>query len=148
MIGPIESFMTEDHARLDGLLRASNGDDDDDYYRAFRGGLLRHIGMEEKVLLPFARERRGAPLAIAAQLRTDHSRIARLLVQTPTRALVDELCAVLVAHNAIEEGPNGLYATCDALAGDGAGAIVERLRAQPEVPLAKYYDGPLVRRVK
>jgi hypothetical protein len=147
MIGPIEAFMTEDHVRLDALLRASKGDDD--AYRAFRGGLLRHIGMEEKVLLPFARERTGAPLVIAAQLRTDHSRIARLLVQTPTRALVDELCAVLEAHNAIEEGPDGLYATCDALAADGASAIIlMRLRAQPEVPLAKYYDGPLVRRVK
>lgn len=146
MIGPVEAFMTEDHARLDALLRASNGDDDE--YRAFRGGLLRHIAMEEKVLLPFARAARGAPLAIAAQLRADHSRIARLLVQSPTRALVDELCAVLETHNAIEEGPTGLYATCDALAGDGATAIVERLRAQPAVPQAKYYDGPLLRRVK
>jgi len=146
MIGPIEKFMTEDHARLDALLRASSGDDD--HYRAFRGGLLRHIGMEEKVLLPFARERRGAPLAIAARLRADHSRIARLLVQSPTRALVDELCGVLEGHNAIEEGPDGLYATCDELAGDDADAIVLRLAASPEVPLAKYYDGPLVRRVK
>ena len=146
MIGPIEAFMTEDHVRLDGLLRASSGDDD--AYRAFRGGLLRHIGMEEKVLLPFARAQRGAPLVIAAQLRADHSRIARLLVQSPTRALVDELCAVLAQHNSIEEGPEGLYATCDALAGDGGAEIVARLRAQPAVPLAPYYDGPLVRRVK
>ena len=147
MIGPIEAFMTEDHVRLDVHLRASSGDDDD--YRVFRGGLLRHIAMEEKVLLPFARERRGGtPLVIAARLRADHSRIARLLVQSPTRPLVDELCAVLEAHNAIEEGPDGLYATCDALAGLGADTIVERLRAQPAVPLARYYDGPLLRRVK
>jgi hypothetical protein len=146
MIGPIEAFMTEDHARLDALLREAAGDDD--AYRAFRGGLLRHIAMEEKVLLPFARAQRGTPLVIAAQLRADHSRIARLLVQSPTRALIDELCKVLEIHNGIEEGPEGLYATCDALAGDDASAIVEKLRAQPTVPLAPYYDGPLVRRVK
>jgi len=148
MIGPIEAFMTEDHARLDALLRASSGGDDEPY-RAFRGGLLRHIAMEEKVLLPFARrERGGAPLEIAAQLRADHSRIARLLVQTPTRGSIDELCAVLARHNAIEEGSDGLYAVCDALAAEGANALVDRLRAQPAVPVAPYYDGPLVRLVK
>ncbi|HEY2369208.1 MAG TPA: hypothetical protein VGH87_22580, partial [Polyangiaceae bacterium] len=78
----------------------------------------------------------------------DHSRIARLLVQSPTRALIDELRVVLGLHNAIEEGSGGLYATCDALAGDGTAAIIERLRAQPKVPVALYYDGPLLRRVK
>jgi hypothetical protein len=50
---------------------------------------------------------------------------------------------VLGRHNPHEEGPEGLYATCDRLAGDDAGHVVARLRAQPEVPVAKYYDGPL-----
>ena len=33
-----------------------------------------------------------------------------------------------------------------ALAGDDAPAIVERLRRQPKLPLAMYYDGPSHRR--
>ncbi len=147
-IGPIESYMTADHSRLDALLRNSQRDDgsiDDGTYTEFRGGLLRHIGMEEKVLLPFTREKRnGTPLHIAAQLRSDHSRIAKLLVRSPTAELLDELRRELALHNAIEEGPQGLYATCDALAGDEAEAVIGRLRAQPQVPLAKYYDGPLI----
>jgi len=150
-IGPIESFMTEDHVELDRLLRASerwDGTIDETAYRKFRGGLLRHIAMEEKVLLPFARTKQGgAPLAIAAQLRDDHSEIAKLLVRSPSRAIISALQEVLSTHNRLEEGPCGLYATCDALAGDEATAIVARLRAQPEVPQAKYYDGPLHRRV-
>ena len=147
-IGPIETFMTADHEELDRWLAEADGADgiDHDVYPRFRAGLLRHIAMEEKVLLPFARAKRdGAPLPVAAKLRADHSVIAKLLVRTPTRAIVDELRAVLAGHNAIEEGPGGLYATCDALVGGAALEVLERLRAQPEVPLAKYYDGPLHR---
>ncbi len=157
-VGPIESFMTEDHVELDRLLRAaqsstsnptsSSGDAIDDVaYRRFRGGLLRHIAMEEKVLLPYARDKHGAPLAVAAQLRDDHSAIAKLLVRSPTPEIIAALQEILGHHNEIEEGPSGLYATCDALAGDEAAKLAERLRAQPEVPQAKYYDGPLHRRV-
>ena len=151
-VGPIESFMTEDHVALDRLLGAAqraDGSIDDAAYTRFRGGLLRHIGMEEKVLLPFARDKRGGtPLEVAAQLRADHSEIAKLLVRSPSPAIIAALQAILGEHNRIEEGPRGLYATCDALAGaEAAQLVVERLRAQPEVPQAKYYDGPLHRRV-
>jgi len=140
--------MTEDHVRLDALLREAERPDgtiDDAIYTAFRGGLLRHIAMEEKVLLPFVRERSGAPFASAAQLRRDHGEIAKLLVRSPSRTIVDSLREVLARHNPLEEGERGLYAACDAAAGEDAPGLVERLRAQPAVPLAKYYDGPLHR---
>ena len=143
--GPIEVFLTEDHVRLDRLLREAEASLPADVrpYEAFREGLLRHIGMEEKVLLPFARTRRGGvPLPVAGPLRADHGAIAKLLTRSPTAALFAELRALLATHNVLEEGETGLYATCDALAGAEAGPLVERLRAQPEVPLAPYYDGP------
>lgn len=147
--GPIESFLTLDHARLDRLLeRASAGEAiDTEAYAEFRRGLLRHIAMEEKVLLRMARERRGGePLPIAAQLRKDHGVIASLLVPSPTHALCAELRAVLARHNPLEEGSSGLYATCDALAGTDAASVVDKLRAVPEVPVAPHYDGPLKHR--
>jgi hypothetical protein len=145
-VGAIERFMAGDHVKIDRLLAASENADgsiDEATYTRFRRGLLRHIGMEEKVLLPFARDRReGAPLALAAPLRRDHGEIVRLLVGSPTAAGLALLRQILGRHNALEEGPGGLYAACDALAGEDAAEIVERLRAQPEVPLAPYYDGP------
>lgn len=150
MIGAIEVFMTADHARLDNLLRGAERDDgtiDTGTYAEFRAGLLRHIAMEEKVLIPFARTKRGGePLAVASALRVDHGRIAKLLVPTPDRAVCDALRSLLAAHNPLEEGRDGLYATCDALAGDEAeaDAIVAKLRAQPTVPVARHYDGPLL----
>lgn len=148
-MGPIERFMSEDHARLDALLHASvvGGGIDAATYERFRAGLLRHIGMEEKILLPFAKEKRGGePLPIARALRTDHGSIAKLLVPTPTPALCETLRAELARHNALEEGDQGLYATCDALANGGSEDVVNALRAAPAVPTAKHYDGPLLKR--
>ncbi len=147
--GPVEAYMTADHARLDALLRQADPGDggiEPVAFDAFRRGLLKHIAMEEKVLIRFARDKRGSPLPIASRLRVEHGTIASLLVPTPTPELCDRLRAVLAAHNPLEEGADGLYAQCDALAGDGAAAVVERLRAMPEVPVAKHYDGPLLHR--
>lgn len=145
-VGPIERFMVADHVRIDRLLAQSerpDGSFDADAYTQFRHDLLRHIGMEEKVLLPHARSKRGArPWPLADSLHADHGEIARLLVRTPTPSIVAALRELLGKHNPLEEGPDGLYAACDALAGDEAPAIVEQLRARPSVPLAKYYDGP------
>lgn len=147
--GAIERFMVEEHLRINRLLEAATRAEpiDEVAYSRFRHDLLRHIGMEEKVLLPYARQKRGGtPLPVAAALRADHGEIAKLLVRSPTRATVDSLRALLDRHNPLEEGVEGLYATCDALAADGAGLVVARLREQPNVPVAKYYDGPLHRR--
>lgn len=148
MPGPIETFLTADHVRIDALLAAAeraDGTFDAAVYAEFRQALLRHIAMEEKVLLPFARTRRGGdPLPIARALRKDHGDIAALLVPSPTPALAAGLRAALARHNPLEEGAEGLYATCDALAGAEAEQVVERLVAQPRVPVAPHYDGPLV----
>ncbi len=145
-MGEIESFMEADHARLDVLLEASealDGTIDEPTYARFRHDLLRHIAMEEKILMPFARERRGGvPLEIAAQLRRDHGEIARILVGSPTRERIAALRAVLTRHNPLEEGADGVYAICDTLAGADAASVVERLRAQPNVAVAPYHDGP------
>lgn len=150
-VGAVAAFMANDHDRIDRLLAASiqsNGSIDHAAYHAFRGGLLRHIAMEEKILLPFLRAKRaGVPFADAERLRADHGAIAKLLVRTPTAEIVRELRAVLGPHNVLEEGPLGLYAACDATARDAdVGVLLEKLRGQPEVPQAAFYDGPLHRR--
>jgi hypothetical protein len=75
-------------------------------YAQFRHDLLRHIAMEEKVLLRYAREKRGGePLPLARQLHADHGEIAKLLVPTPTAAIIQRLSEVLHGHNRLEEGP-------------------------------------------
>lgn len=148
--GPIERHLSEDHARLDALLRravASPGVLDRPAFDAFREGLLRHIGIEEKVLLPAVREVRGGePLALARRLRIEHGAIASLLVPTPSHEIAGEIRKILEPHNALEEDPGGLYETCDALLAGRAPEIVERMRAYPPVRVAAYNDGPRVLR--
>ena len=148
MHGPLHRFLADDHARLDALLQRAMHDPvhiDAAAYAAFRAGLLRHIGMEEKILLPAAqRARSGEPLPIAARLRLDHGALAALLVPRPTPEVSAAIRAILAAHNPIEEGPGGLYDTCEQLAGAELDALLARLRAAPEVRVAPHVDGPRV----
>lgn len=149
-MGTLGDFLTQDHERLDALLARAVRDPsriDDEAYAEFREGLLRHIGIEEKILMPFAMERRGGePLPMAAQIRLEHSAIALLLVPTPTHAILGEIRWLLEQHNPREEGPEGLYAMCEELAGEDAILLLERAKQAPKVPVAKHYDGPRAHR--
>jgi hypothetical protein len=143
----VRQLLEGDHARLDALLNAaagaSNGPIDMVAYGGFRTGLLRHIGMEEKILLPAARRLRGgAPLERATQLRLDHAALAALLVPTPTFELLAKLRSLLALHNPLEEGPEGVYAECEALAATDQPELLTRLQEAPEVPPARHFDGP------
>src|SRR5512145_2815724 len=107
MSGKIYRYLADDHERLDSLFDRAVSDPENidmSAYAQFRSGLLKHIGMEEKVLLPAARRVRGGePLPIAAKLRLDHGALTALLVPTPTPQIGAALHAILAAHNAIEE---------------------------------------------
>jgi hypothetical protein len=144
--GPLHRFFAADHRRLDGLLRGSMSEPgriDLCLFGKFRAGILKHIGMEEKVLFVAARRARGEPLPLAARLRVDHGAIAALLVPSPTPVIVERILAVLGPHNRREEEPGGVYDACDeALGPVEGGRLVEELRAFPEVPLKAYNDGP------
>jgi len=146
--GLVTRFLVEDHRRLDQLLQTAvaHADHmDQGAYTQFRTGLLRHIGMEEKILLPAAQQLRGGePLPIATKLRLDHGALAALLVPTPTGAIIAKIRAILEGHNISEEGPGGLYETCDELAGDEAEHILAKLQAAPEVIVMPHSDGPAV----
>src|SRR5688572_28574991 len=145
MPGKIHRYLADDHARLDALLkRAAAHPDaiDADAYGAFRSGLLKHIAMEEKILLPAAQRLRGGnPLPIAAKLRLDHGALAALLVPTPKPSIVAAIHIILAAHNPIEEGPGGLYEECEDLAGAEIDQILTQLGNAPDVRVARHVDG-------
>ena len=144
----IREYLEHDHLRLDHLLTCATRDPsgiDQEAFGEFRCGLLKHIGMEEKILLPAVRAlRHGETLSIAAQLRLQHGAIAALLVPSPRSAVVNALKAVLAKHNALEEGADGVYAQCDRIVGPEVVALLGRLQAAAEVPAAAHVDGDKV----
>jgi len=146
--GPLYQFLQQDHERLDDLLKRSVAGSpavELGPYALFRAGLLRHIGMEEKILLPTARRLRdGEPLPIAKRLRADHAALASLLVPTPTRDIIATIRDILAEHNPLEEGAGGMYEVFERLAAAELEALIARLHAAPEVTVAPHFDGPRV----
>ena len=147
MSGDLHELLSHDHERLDGLLaRALSGDVVDlQSYEEFRRGLLRHIGIEEKILFPEIRRRRGA-WPVEQQLHRDHAVLAALLVPPPTAAEIETIRQILLQHNPLEEDAGGLYEMAEQLVGVDLTEIVARVRAFPEVSLAPHADTPVVRR--
>jgi hypothetical protein len=140
MSGPITERLVADHLRIRALLTGA-GAGDRAAYEELRAVLLRHIALEEKIILPALRAHGAEVSALAAQLRIDHSAIAALLVPPPSPELVAQIEALLVLHDPLEEGPDGLYPQADRLLTDGP-AILAKLEAYPAPPLAPNFDGP------
>lgn len=96
-MGALADFLAADHDRLDALFvkaRASGERIDLDAYEAFRRGLLKHVGMEELILLPAARRLSGAAAPLAARTRLEHAALTSLLIPAPTAEILAVLRAV------------------------------------------------------
>lgn len=148
MTGPLYQFFIEDHRRLEDLLNRAVADPDKidaPAYEAFRRGLLKHIGMEEKILLPAAQAARGGkPLPMAEKLRLDHGALATLLVPHPSPQVISAIRAILADHNVIEESPGGLYEICEQLAGETLDDLPAKVRSAPEVSAMPHKSDPNV----
>lgn len=141
--GPLARLLADDHDRLDALLdqaAAGDGGVNLDAWERFRRGLLRHIAVEERVLFTFVKRRLGEPLPGVERLRAEHSAIARLLCYRPDRRLLEGVRALLGPHNEREEGPDGVYARCEEVAGADLEALVADVRAFGDVKPAPYRE--------
>jgi hypothetical protein len=146
-VKPLHDLLSQDHDRLDDLVAACvrrDGTIDAERYGEFRGGLLRHIGIEERVLFPAIRARHGDS-TLLDQLHRDHAALAALLVPPPTAAEIDQIRAILREHNALEEDAGGLYEIAESVAGDELTAMVAAAEATPAVPQAPHFDTAITR---
>ena len=143
---PLSEMLRQDHDRLDRLLHdatAGPGPVDAEAYAAFRVGLLRHIGIEERLLIPALRAAQiRADDAAIDVLRLEHGAIVALMVPPPSSAVVATLRAILAAHNEREEGPRGLYAHLEELPEQLAAATAAAVRAAPQVPVHPHNSYP------
>lgn len=144
----IHRYLAGDHERLEALLDRAVSDPERieaAAYAQFRAGLLKHIGMEEKVLLPAAQKARGGePLPLASKLRLDHGALVALLVPPPTAPIVAAIRGILRAHNPLEEDPGGMYDACEELAGPEADRVLRELQNYPEVKVLPHVDNAFV----
>ncbi len=142
----VTDYLIEDHAQLRALLaEALRGPSlGVEAFARFRERLLRHIGIEEKLVLPAARrENGGVALSRAAELRIDHAAISSLLVPTPDAAQAREIASILQTHDAKEEGETGVYAECERLwSREQSRELLQAARAFPAVRVAPHFDGP------
>lgn len=141
-------FMAEDHERLDTLFQhaiARPGIIDTAAYHEFRRGLLRHISMEEKIILPaITRWQGGVKPAIWEQLRLDHGALVALLAPPPTLSIMLTIQSILEVHNELEEKDGGLYQSFEERAGSEAEEILSQLKAAPSVAVLPNNSKPEV----
>ena len=146
MRGVVYDYLSADHDRLDALLESATANRaavDMATYSEFRKGLLRHISIEEKIVLPaIAKWQRGRKSALADRLRLDHGAIVSLLVPPPSRSIILTLRSILTVHNALEEGEGGLYEQFGALAGSEAETMLDKLKAAPDVLVLQHNEQP------
>ncbi len=135
MPGPIHGLLSADHSRLDDLLTraAKNANNPgNDFYWTFRSALLRHIGMEERILMPALRKAHsGASIPVVAKLRLDHAALAAVLVPPPSKGILGAIEAILSDHNPLEEKPGGFYEICDQSLASNIDPLIQRLRSAP-----------------
>ena len=144
MPGPLFEFLVQDHARLAELLEhitLDSGEIDISAYNWFRAGLLKHIGMEEKILLPALERARRIPAGAVARLRRGFDAFAALLASTPSTGIVRTLRAVLTDHDRLEGGPGGLYEASEQLDEETRAVLLARLRSAPDLPVAPLREG-------
>lgn len=148
MRGSLYDFFVKDHRRLEELLdkaTSAQGGYDMIAYGRFRSGLLKHIKMEETILLPAAQKAQGGvPLDIAAKIRLDHGALTALMVPPPSHMIIGALRAILASHDLIEEQPSGMYDRLEELTGPQVEDLVARARATPEVPVLPHNDAPFI----
>ena len=148
MAGALYQYLAEDHERLDTLFRravAKPGEIDLESYHEFRKGLLRHISMEEKIVLPsIARWLGGKKAAIGEQLHLDHGALVALFAPPPTPSIMLTMRTILDLHNALEEHEGGLYQLLQNMAGSEAEQILAQLKSAPPVAVLPNNDKPEV----
>jgi hypothetical protein len=148
MGGPLFEFFAHDHRRLEALLdKALSVAEGYDMhaYGEFRSGLLRHIKMEENILLPAAQKAGGGvPLELAGKIRLDHGALTALMVPPPSKAVVGALLAILAEHDLLEEQPGRMYEKIEELTGPEAEVLLQKARNTPAVPVHPHKNGPFI----
>ena len=111
-------------------------------YAEFRKGLLRHISIEEKIVIPAILGGTGDEhKKLIGRLRLDHGALVSLLVPPPSRSIVATIQSILRTHNPLEEDKGGLYDIGELFSGTEE-EMLSRVKSTPEVPVLPHNERP------
>jgi hypothetical protein len=146
--GMLYHYLAEDHDRLDALLDGAilkTGEIDIASYSEFRKGLLRHISIEEKIILPAASKwQHGKYETLAKRLHGDHGVLVSLLAPPPTSSIILTIRAILKVHNPLEEGSGGLYGVFEESTGCEMEDVLIQIKAAPPISVLPNNEKPEV----
>ncbi len=112
----------------------------------FRRRQLRHLAIEEKVVMPALARRKKLVPAFQNALRKDHESIVVLCVTSPNPDFVRDLKELIAWHQRVEEQPGGLYDLFDRFVGDDP-QVATALAQLPPVALPPLASGKEVAQV-
>ena len=148
MPGALFQYLADDHERLELLFQraiARPGAVEAESYHEFRNGLLRHISIEEKIVLPaIAKWQGGKKAAIAGRLRLDHGALVALLAPPPTPSIMLTIRSILEVHNKLEEQEDGIYTLLDDLVGPETETMLAQLKTARPVAVLPNNEKPEV----
>lgn len=148
MVPTISHVLTAQHAQLRAELVGcfvGPAGLDVERFDVFRHSLLRHISIEEQVVMPALLAVLGAPPGFRNGLRKDHAGIAALCVPLPEREWLENLRDLLDEHYRAEEEPGGLFDLCDRHLGARRDDVLAAIERHPAVTLAPFRRGRPVR---
>lgn len=144
---PLYHFFTKDHHRIEALLNKATEQPENidlNYYHQFRSALLRHIGMEEKILFPAAKKVNPEVMTkLIPRFRLEHGALTSLMVPPPTKAIIKAIRHVLEIHDIAEEEPGGMYDVCEGLTQGQTQDLLDQLAEVPEVPTLALNPAPI-----
>jgi len=139
------AYLSHDHRYIDRLFERALQHDTVDMllYTKFRIRLLRHIAIEEQLVLPVIRKHLPGGFPMETQLRLEHGALAALLVPPPDTDVTDVLACLLRKHNALEEAHGTLYELLDNCARLEDDDVTAAIRNHPEPPLSRFINNPM-----
>ena len=139
-------YLEYDHRRIEQLLQEATEDVESveiSIYDQFRSALLRHISIEEKIVLPLLRKYLPGGFPMEAQLRLEHGAIAALLVPPPEPRVIFGSQGLLIRHNGLEEAFGTLYDLLDDCVRRDEADIHTQIVTHPDVPISRFINNPL-----
>ncbi|MCZ7557363.1 MAG: hemerythrin domain-containing protein [Bacteroidia bacterium] len=140
------NILAAQHRRIEQLFLDASADPGSvnvPIYDEFRKTLLRHIAIEENIVLPLLRKHLRGGFPMELQLRMEHDALAALCVLPPTIEVLFSLHALLIRHDRLEEAHGTLYDLFDDCVRRETDNIPEQIATFRETATPRYINNPL-----